>query len=157
MAKIHNFQSSLSFGKQIEAQLDEIFSCWYQIEEVSLEDERKLGIDRIFTRKDGSKLRIEYKADRQTINTSNIFIELEVSGKPGWTKKTAADIVIYSVIDKLNRVDSVLILSQEFIKSSLPKWEQLPKKRIQNTNFYGIGVLVSIDSIVDEVKYLSFS
>ena len=157
MAKIHNFQSSLSFGKQIESQLDEIFSRWYQIKEVSLEDERKLGIDRIFTRKDGSKLRIEYKADRQTINTSNIFIELEVSGKPGWTKKTVADVVVYAIVDKLNNIDSALILTQEFIKLSLPSWEQLPKKRIQNTNFYGIGVLVSIESLTEEVKILSFN
>lgn len=157
MSTIHDFKTSLTFGKKAEVELDKIFSTWYQIEEVSLEDEKKLGIDRIFTRKDGTKVTVEYKADRWAINTSNIYIELEVSGKPGWTKKTVADIVVYAIVDKFNHIDSALILTQDYIKAMLPVWEQLPKKRIQNTNFYGIGVLVSIESLAEEVKILSFT
>lgn len=157
MPTTHDFKTSLKFGKRTEEELDKIFSTWYQIEEVSLADEKKLGIDRIFTRKDGTTVRVEYKADRWAINTSNIFIELEVSGRPGWTKKTVADIVVYAIVDKLNNIDSALILTQDFIRTMLPVWEQLPKKRIQNTNFYGIGVLVSIESLAEEVKILSFN
>lgn len=156
MPTIHNFNNSLSFGKQAELQLDEIFSRWYQIEEVSLADERKLGIDRIFTKADGTKLKVEYKADKWALKTGNIFIELEVSGKPGWTKKTVADIVVYSFV-RFNRVESALILTHELIQSLLPEWEQLPKKHIQNDNFYGIGVLVKIESLKNRSKFLTFN
>lgn len=157
MTRTHNFQDSLSFGKTIEQELDVVFSRWYSIEPVTLDDEKKLGIDRIFTRKDGTTIKVEYKADRWAINTSNIFIELEVSGKPGWTVKTAADVVVYAIVDKLNQIDSALLLTQDFIKKMLPVWEQFPKKHIRNQNFYGIGVLVSIESLVDEVKVLNFN
>lgn len=153
MRTIHNFNSSLRFGKTIESQLDYYFSKWYSIETVSLEEEKRFGIDRIFTKSDGTKLKIEYKADRWTINTSNIFIELEVSGKPGWSRKTIADIIVYAIVDKLNNVNSVLILTNDFIKSNLSKWEQLPKKHIQNNGFYGIGVLVSLESL-ENIKIL---
>ncbi len=156
MPTIHNFQNSLTFGKAVEVQLDEIFSRWYQIEEVSLSDEKKLGIDRIFTKSDGTKLKIEYKADKWSLKTGNIFIELEVNGKPGWTRKTVADIVIYSFVDKSNIVDSALILTQDLLNQQLPTWEQLPRKIIQNNGFHGIGVLVSIESLRSCSKHLQF-
>lgn len=156
MTTVHNFKNSLNFGKQAESQLDEIFSKWYQIKEVSLDDERKLGIDRIFTKTDGTQLTVEYKADRQALKTGNIFIELEVGGKPGWTRKTVADVVIYSFVRE-NRIESALILTQTLIKSLLPEWEQLPKKRIQNTGFHGIGVLVKIESLKNSSKFLTFN
>ncbi len=153
---VHNFQRSLSFGKQAEQQLDTIFSKWYQIEEVSLADEKKLGIDRIFTKPNGQTLRVEYKADRLALKTGNIFIELEVNGKPGWTRKTVADIVIYAFARE-NRIESALIITQDLIKSLLPIWEKLPRKTIANNGFSGVGVLVSIKSFDGASKFLTFS
>ncbi len=154
---VHNFQRSLSFGKQAEQQLDTIFSKWYQIEEVSLADEKKLGIDRIFTKPNGQTLRVEYKADRLALKTGNIFIELEVNGKPGWTRKTVADVIIYAFADKENILQSAIILTQELIQTLLPTWEQLPKKNIINNGFTGIGVLVKIESLASTSKFLTFN
>lgn len=147
---MHNFADSLSFGKRIETLLDNLFSKWYDIEEVSLDDEKKLGIDRIYVRKsDNTTVKVEYKADRQTLKTGNIFIELEVGGKPGWVNKTVADYVLYALVSG-ERLHSVLIIPNHYLKQMLPIWEQLPKKVIQNKGFYGIGVLVPLKEIQTE-------
>jgi len=157
MTRIHDFQTSLTFGKRVEEDLDEIFSKWYLIEEVSLADEKRLGIDRIFTKPDGTKLKIEYKADRWALQTGNVFMELSVNGNPGWTRKTIADVVIYALVDVAGNPVSAIVLKQETIKEMLPKWEQLPLKRIQNTNFFGVGVLVPIESLRNSSKTLTFN
>jgi hypothetical protein len=142
---MHNFKDSLTKGKAIEEKLDIFFNQWYDIEPATLTQEREYGFDRLFCR-NGTIKTVEYKADFWTARTGNIFIELEVQGKPGWAKKTIADYIIYSVIVN-NEVDYVLIVPNSYLKEKLPDWEQLEKKVIQNAGFSGVGVLVSVNDL----------
>lgn len=142
---MHNFKDSLARGKSIEEKLDIFFSQWYEIEGATLEQERQYGFDRIFSH-NGLAKTVEYKADYWTARTGNIFIELEVGGKPGWAKKTIADFIIYAVIVK-NEIDYILIIPNQYIKDNLEKWERKEKIVIKNTGFNGVGVLVNVNDL----------
>lgn len=142
---MHNFKSSLKKGKRIETQLDEIFSKWYQISNVSLEEEKIFGYDRIFFR-DDKRYTVEYKADWWLAKTGNMFVEYEVNKKPGWAIKTTADIIAYaSVVNDF--VSKIFIIENEYLKSNIDFFRSFPERTIQNTGFYGKGNLVPISEL----------
>lgn len=150
---MHNFQESLSRGKKIEQQLDAIFSRWYLIETVSLETERQQGIDRIFT-VDNRTIKVEYKADWWLNRTGNVFIETEVSGKPGWAIKTQADIILYAAVTVKNIINKIVIIPNEFIKQNIVEWkQQYPSRIIPNNGFNGFGYLVPLQNMDVKVLY----
>jgi len=146
----HDFRTSLSFGKRIEKKLDDVFAVWFYIEPVTLEVERKQGVDRLYTRRDtGKTLKIEYKADRWGVRTGNVFIELEVDGKPGWAVKTQADIVLYALVDASDAIQQIIVLTKTYIQKMLPVWWNLEQIEINNGSFSGRGCLYQIDKITE--------
>lgn len=157
---VHNFRDSLAKGKTVEYQLDDIFSKWYEIQQVSLQTEITFGYDRIYTRKIGDKepIKVEYKADWWTERTGNLFIEYAVNEKPGWAVKTQADIILYASL-RGDLIYNVFIIPREYIKVNLESWKQQYEHRIiENTHFVGAGILLPRTSLdFSQVKEMRFT
>ena len=150
MTMTYDFQQQLKFGKEMEDLLDIFFSKWYDIEEVSLADEKERGIDRIFTAR-GTKntYTIEYKADSQSGRTGNFYIEADIvqsSGNvtQGWARKTQADKVIYFAVPT-----AIYILDAETITENMDIWCQHREVKAQNAGYYSVGYLVPVQEIID--------
>jgi len=96
----YQFEAQLRKGEAYEAVLDNFFREKFDIQPVQMCDQRR-GIDRIFTsKKNGSILKIEYKADSKAAQTGNAFIEtvsVDTQQKPGWAVYSEADYLIYYI------------------------------------------------------------
>lgn len=148
---IHNFQKSLSYGKEVESVLDNYFSKWFHIENVTLEEEKQLGIDRKFHCDNRDIVTVEYKADRWTVKTGNIFIETSVAGNPGWAIKTQADMIIYAAMRGVT-INTLYMMPNEWLKSMLPIWQEKCQQRtIKNNGFSGVGLLVPTSEMIEPV------
>lgn len=153
---VHTFSKSLTIGKLCEQILDEIFSKWYKIKDVTLEEEKAFGIDRRFyPHTDPTKeITVEYKADSWTDRTGNVFIEYEVSGKPGWSWKTKADQILYAVFNQ-NKIKRIHVISNQYLVDNREIWkETYPHREIKNVGYSGHGILVPESAL--ECKILRF-
>lgn len=97
----YEFEQSAEEGNGQEKRLDNFFDKWYSIVPVNMEFQ-KMGIDRIFTRKDTYHTRytIEYKSDKKAASTGNVFIEtvsVDSENKPGWAYTCGAQMMIYFI------------------------------------------------------------
>lgn len=147
---VHKFDESLAFGQYMENLLDDYFSTWFLIEEVSMELQY-LGIDRIFTKHStGERFSVEYKADRRAHDTGNVFIETvsvqkgNTIEKLGWALTSTAQRLVY-FIPGPNRV---YILDMVDIRDMLSKWGDTCKvATAENEGYVGKGLLVPITEI----------
>jgi hypothetical protein len=84
---IHNFVTSNSKGKLGETLIKEYLQAkGWEVTDATRQQQLKKGID--FTvRKDGKSFALEVKTEYRAESTGNVFWEMEVDGKPGWTQK----------------------------------------------------------------------
>lgn len=96
---MYKYQESYDFNNQkkqgdiAEKLMDEYFSEWYFIKNMSVKQQLILHYDRIFVDLDDYKqYKVEYKTDLIAVRTGNFYIETEISnGKKGWFYKSKAD------------------------------------------------------------------
>lgn len=141
----YDFQEQLAIGKHAETFLDAFFSRWYEILPVTLAEEKREGIDRIFKRA-GRTFKVEYKADSKASVTGNLFIEFEVRRisndslvQLGWAAKSQADYVIYWA-----QPSNIFVIRQDLLRLSVTQGEfsDFQVGKSMNHKIYGLGYLV---------------
>jgi len=141
--KIYVFDESLKESEQYERELDDYYGHYYQIEKVSMELQHK-GIDRIFTKKDGKKIFVEYKSDKLTKTTNNVFIETISNSEThseGWAVKSQSEYIFYYCIGI-----GIFVAQTEDIRRKLPEWiEKYPLKSCKNDKYLSYGRLVPLE------------
>lgn len=140
----YNFATKLHEGQKHEQFLDEFSATWYDIREVSREEQGR-GIDRIFVEKaTGEIVKVEYKADTTASRTGNAFVEtvsVDTANKRGWAYTSQADWLLYYL------PGDGLIYLFEFatLRQHLPRWtKQYPTRAIPNAGYKTIGLLVPL-------------
>lgn len=141
---VYDFQTQLSLGKKAEDKLDKLFSKWYLIDTVPMEDERR-GIDRIFRPLDTMvPVTVEYKTDFKAAETKRAFIEtvsVEVDGevrKKGWAYTCEADYLVYWAYGW-----EVLVVKPHMLRHYLKEWtEKYRPASGRNGEYKSRGVLV---------------
>jgi hypothetical protein len=145
---MYDFKTQLAVGEKSEEQLDELFSQWYTCHPVDMDMQRK-GIDRIFTKEDGTRITVQYKIDYKTQKTGNAFIEtvsVDVKNIPGWAYTCEADYIVYRV-PGYSPTD-VHIIPTKALQEALPKWEQTYKTRgAKNRGYMTYGLLVPFPAL----------
>lgn len=145
--KTHNFENSIVIGEKFEKLLDNYFSKYYTITEVS-QEQQFAGIDRIFKNSD-RELKIEYKCDTVTITSGNLFIETfsnVESGRKGWAFTSQADWIFYYLIG----MDKIVSMKPENIRTYLKEW--ISKYRLQSVlnkdstrQYHSRGILIPLE------------
>lgn len=141
---MYEFNRQLNKGAEGERQLDEAFSLDYVIQKATAAEQRQ-GIDRIFVRRrDGLRLKVEYKTDFLAHRTGNAFIEtisVDTAGKSGWAYSSDADYLIYFVFEDL----LVYFVPMTIVRERLPLWlRRYPKKVAQNDGYQTHGIIVPL-------------
>lgn len=145
--KTHTWNNK-NIGDMGETILDKHFSKWFNIEEVSREEQR-LGIDRIFTKKDiPVKFSVEYKTDLMAGKTNNVFIEtmsVEEKNKLGWAYTSLAQYIMYFV----PTTSIYFVISVVEMKHCLAGWKtNYVEKRLRNvmgkTVYHSSGLIIPI-------------
>lgn len=146
MATTYDFVEQLEKGQAAEKVLDEYFSKWYLISDVSMDTQRK-GIDRIFTRQGDSAepiqptINVEYKMDEKTQQTGNVFIEtmsVMEMGKYGWAWVSQADMLVYLAIP-----DTIYIVQPVKIREMIPEWtKKFGVRTVRNKHYKSCGIPV---------------
>lgn len=148
----HEFNTSLTVGKEGERFLDGFFSKWYDIRP-GKDSER---YDRVFARCD-QEFKVEYKTDILAHTTNNAFIELVsvsrgATVKEGWAVTSKADFVAYYV-PGLSMIFWVHVVR---LRAALPEWKRLYKAAsADNGSYNSMGLLVplwSLGSIAEELN-----
>jgi hypothetical protein len=105
---MNNFDADLKFGQKYEKILIDllphdsyVLTCGY-----CKEYDFKLIVD-------DEEIKYEVKADRRSINTGNIFIEYECSGKPSGITTTEAKYYAYFVVKPHDLWDLYIIPTEE--------------------------------------------
>lgn len=139
----HDFQTKLLEGERWELALDNFFSKWYTIQPVDRQGQRA-GVDRLWTRPDGSVLRIEYKADSVCWRTGNVFLEVvsvDTSGKTGWVWSSQADLLVYL----MPQVGKAFLVEMAALRWAMGEWSwKYPTKTADNGTYRTHGVCVPI-------------
>ena len=146
---VHKFDDSLKYGEGVEKILDDYFEEWFQILKAEGDlygNLQYLGIDRIFTRRNtGQRWSVEYKADRRTQETGNVYIEtvsvrkVGKHEKLGWAHTSTAQRLIYFI----DGTKVIYILDMKDVRDMLPEWEsKYPTAQVENTDYVGEGILV---------------
>lgn len=146
MGKTYSFVEQLEKGQKAEKALDEYFSRWYIIHDVSMDTQKK-GIDRIFSRTAvhadpiHPTINVEYKADEKTQSTGNVFIEtmsVMEMGKYGWAWTSQADMLVYLAIP-----DTIYIVPPIKIREMIPEWTKTYGVRtVRNKAYKSCGIPV---------------
>lgn len=145
----HDFQEKLKQGQRYEAELDHWFSYQFDIARVTLEEEKRLGIDRRFVeRSSGRRFTIQYKADEVAGRTGNAFVEtvsVDTAGSPGWVHTCKADYIFYYVPG----LAVCYIFRPDALREQLERWEKMYRTATAaNANGYKThGVLVPLDEL----------
>jgi len=139
----YSFKEQLTAGEKSEQYLDRFFSQWYSITPVGMAEQRQ-GIDRIFTRADGTTFPIEYKTDWTAGKTGNAFVEtvsVDTANKPGWAYSSKARYLIYYVPG-----DSLIyVIEFSRLRSHLQRWaKQYQTRAIPNQGYRTKGLLVPL-------------
>lgn len=107
---------------------------------------QKIGIDCLLYHLDGSEISLEIKTDRKSVETANLFFELESGGNPTWGWKSKADYFVFLIPNQV-------ILFIEPWKFRQLVWrlrETLPEKTVgENTT----GVAVSLADVYQIARY----
>jgi hypothetical protein len=158
MSKTYNFVEQLEKGKAWEKVLDDYFSQWYDIQMVSMREERR-GIDRKFKPKGdvykGDYTNVEYKADEKTQDTGNIFVEtysVVELGRYGWAYTSEADIIAYLAIP-----DKIYMFKPVEVRHKLLEWKEAYKtKAVSNPTYTSAGILVPEDVFAEICTAIRF-
>lgn len=153
MMKVHDFNKSLEEGKKYEEIIDDILN---QVNDnlvitQATDGEQQLGIDRIITDiKEGDRYTVEYKADKKSSETGNIFIEIwsnVQAQKRGWAY-TSCSQYLYLYLPHLKEL---CIMNMLRLKNMYrDEWEhKFPKKQaassLYGTIYNSEGIIVPIN------------
>ena len=143
--KVYDFDEQLAIGEEAEKVLDKYFERWYRVEPVGMAEQRQ-GIDRVFTKPDGTKVTVEYKSDFQASRTGNAFIETEIASrdgvgiKGGWARTCKADLLVYWVVGQ-----ELLVLVPNDLRIRVDQWENLHRSvTVPNPSWVAAGTLVPL-------------
>ncbi len=141
---IYGFNEQHRIGARGEAVLDAFFAQRYTIRPASPEQQR-LGIDRIFHKRNGETSRVEYKTDYTAARTGNAFIETVSRDVPpprsGWVWTSTADRIVYYV-PGLN--EAYLLNPQDLSMHVNAFVTNYPVKVVPNPTYNTYGVLVPL-------------
>lgn len=151
----YDFQRQLAVGAEGEAQLDALFTQWFEITPATM-DEQKTGIDRWFVRRlasadgiAGERFPVEYKTDLRAAGTGNAFVEMfhvHDNGRhqPGWVYSSISRWLIYYVPQK----HRALVLSFADIRDGLRKWKSACHMgHVRNVSWDTWGLLVPLTEL----------
>lgn len=148
-SKTHTFSESNAKGKLGESIITEYFTRkGYTVLPASME-QNKSGYDLLVTNDKGKEYYIEVKTDSVGETTHNLFWEMEVSGKPGWTQKYTEDSkVLICVLLPVSRRMYI------FSAKSLPRMTTYIEENFPNSKKY-------VDNVVNqgtprEVHYVAW-
>jgi hypothetical protein len=146
LSPIYEFDKQLAVGKAGEYKLDEFFGRWYNIEEVPLDFEKRVGADRLFVDPGGRQLLIEYKYDVKSGETGNLIIETisnKERHKPGWALTCQADVVVW-----LLSSGEILAILPDDIRKQIPRWSDAYRSVvITNVGFTAVGLVVPLHEV----------
>lgn len=170
MNLVHEFKSSLHNGRVVEDTLDRELEESWQVLRVSRSDERRRGIDRRITWKDSSdwgavRYTLEIKADFKTIETNNVFFEVEssqVDGSPGWCLKSEAQILAYVTVfccdGQLSEASDVFWLNMKDVKDYVrAKRRRYPVGMAVNEGYETRGILVPLSHVRSQLADALFT
>lgn len=125
---IHNFASSNSKGKLGESVVKEYLQGkGWEVTDATRKEQLHKGID--FTvKKDGKSFTLEVKTEYRAESTGNVFWEMEVDGKPGWTQKYGKD--SHVVVCTLLPVKRIVYM---YFSDSLPRITRYVEDNFQST------------------------
>jgi hypothetical protein len=96
----YSFSAKFAEGKIYEVEQDKLYRKWFDIQPVTLPEDRK-GKDRRFSaRACALSFSVEYKGDDKSTSTGNLFIEVisvDTEGVPGWALTCEADYLSFYV------------------------------------------------------------
>ena len=141
---MYKFKEQLKLGQAGELILDTIFSKWYKIFTVSLEEDID-GIDRVFFESNNRKT-VQYKTDFLSFKTGNAYIELLSRSDlltPGWVYTAKAEWLIYFVYPAI-----IYCIDLQKIREILPVWKTKYRiAKVQNTKIFGEGLIVPLSEL----------
>lgn len=151
---MYDFKAQNLKGKFGEKILDNWLSHYYKIVDVSnVPKYQILGIDRILTRPDESKIKVEYKYDIASSRTGNLFFEtVSIDNKniPGWGWSSQADYWIFL----LSTPEVIVIAPGEFRNLVWQLRTKLSEKRIPNKGYKTIGVPIPLEKVRKIAHYV---
>ena len=153
MTKFDFNKVALQKAQEGEATLDNYFSKWYTIQNVTMAFQKR-GIDRIFLAKvpEPTPMAVEYKIDYRARQTGNAYIETVAwddgsRSKKGWAYTCEADVLAYC-----NNFE-ILLLEPLVLRPYLEQWQQKYRTVIvPNVGFNGEGLLIPWRT----VKHIAF-
>lgn len=152
---MHKFIDSKVIGDYGEYFLDQYFeSIGYTIRQASKNSQIKYKIDRQFLKEKNGKLYswfVEYKTDKRSIDTGNIFLETisnSVNNTPGWLFATKADVIITLVPDKYIIGYYIKDLRDNYTNI----WKDYKVVTAINENYKSFGVIVTVQEYIELSK-----
>lgn len=145
---MHDFHDKLAEGHAHERFLDEWFRRWFDIEPATLDEDRRLGVDRWFTsRETGQRFGVQYKADSRAGETGNAFVETvsnDRTGTPGWVHTCKADYILYYIVGW----ELVYVLEPAELRRRLYGWKARYREvTVANKGYQTHGLLVPLDEL----------
>lgn len=152
MNEAYSFAERKAHGKDGEKWMDAMLAFDFIITPVTLEEEKRRGIDRRLRDKtSGYEFTAEYKRDSRSVQSGNYFIEI-VSHRGdaafGWAITTKADAILIGVPER----QTITFLIPPLLKWYVPYW--LAKYQIKEVasdgltgerwSAYGIPVPISV-------------
>jgi hypothetical protein len=139
-------------GKEGEEVLDEYLKQWYNIRQATLQEELKGKYDRWFKpkgKRDIPWIAVEYKTDRLTDKTGNVFIETYSSvegNRYGWAWTTQAEKVIYYALP-----DTLYIIDVALLRTAMGEWHRQRRRQrdVRNKGYTSRGYAIPVEEIVE--------
>lgn len=154
----YQFEQQLSVGVMHESEIDKFAVCILNVKiRPATPEQQRMGIDRIWVRRDGRQQSVEYKADIAAARTGNLFIEtvsVDAAERPGWAYTSLAQLLVQYVPG----LAQVIISRMMTVKGQLPGWlASYPLQPVPNDGYNTIGVLVPLEIFVSECASLTFN
>lgn len=145
----YTFDTQLRHGKVGEAILDKVFAGYFDISQLSLQEEREGRGDRLFRNPEG-EWTVEYKTEPRAQDTGNIFIETvssDTGQKMGWVYKLKADRIIFLPLG----YGRAYIVKPRLLKQAvLDDWPSKYRVRAaKNRGYWSYGLLVPVKVIAE--------
>ncbi len=153
MKKVYDFKTQLARGKIAENKIDEYFKKWWNITTLTVQEEMKLGTDRIWAnKKTGKRYSVEYKFDEKSKETGNIFLETvsqKENNKLGWVLTSTAQILILYLPPYAYRLNLLELRKDE------EYWKEYKEGTCKNKNYHSIGKLMPVKDL-ERYNYKKF-
>lgn len=149
----YSFEERLARGQRGEELLDAYFEHRFEIRPAT-ETQQRSGIDRVFTdRITRSTSTVEYKTDRRSHRTLNVFIELISSGvdrRPGWIITAQAQWLVYFLFFD----QRVLLTPFARLRTHVTTWQEMyPLRWVPNSGYNTGGLIIPVSVFAKTCVY----